>query len=79
MIPTRTAALIAAVAVLGTVAPGAYAQSFFSITQDESNTAFGSSTGGSNSIEQENRQYSTVTNNGGFAAADQVGTTLLLY
>jgi hypothetical protein len=90
MIPIKTLALIATIAVLGTVilqgtvAPGAYAQSF-TITQSQSNTAFGSSTGSSaanrdkSSIEQENRQYSTVTNNGGFAAADQVGTTLLLY
>jgi hypothetical protein len=79
VIPTRTAALIAAVAVLGTVAPGAYAQSFFSITQDESNTAFGSSAGGSNSMEQENRQYTTVTNDDVFAVASQIGTTSLLY
>jgi hypothetical protein len=79
VIPTRTAALIAAVAVPGTVAPAAYAQSFFSITQDQSNTAFGSSTGGSNSMEQENRQYTTVTNDDVFAVASQIGTTSLLY
>jgi hypothetical protein len=79
VIATRTAALIAAVAVLGTVAPGAYAQSLFSITQDQSNTAFGSSTGGSNSMQQENRQYTTVTNDDVLAVASQIGTTLLLY
>lgn len=85
VIPTRTAALVAAVAlitavaVLGMVAPGAYAQSFFSITQSQDNTAFGSSTFGGNSIEQEIRQNAAVTIGDVSVVASQIGTTSLRY